>query len=70
MTNRCIHCNKTFKSKKILDDDHIDKRHPDPIAPVSRKVNEWTNCTFGNLQPSRLKEHIKIKYHDIALNKH
>nr|CAI5826014.1 unnamed protein product [Callosobruchus analis] len=35
---------------------------------MGRKINECTNCTFETVQSSRLKEHIKVKYHDIAGN--
>ncbi|VEN35911.1 unnamed protein product [Callosobruchus maculatus] len=55
--SRCIYCNKTFKSKPGLDD-HIEKRHPDFIASVSRKVHECTKCSYKTMLRARFNKHM------------
>nr|CAI5867013.1 unnamed protein product [Callosobruchus analis] len=64
ITNRCIHCNKTFVFKRTLDD-HIVKRHPDFIASVSRKVHECTKCSFKTVSTNYLKRHM-VSHQNIA----
>nr|CAI5867011.1 unnamed protein product [Callosobruchus analis] len=66
MTNRCIHCNKTFTTKQKLDE-HILKTHPDFIASVSSKVHECTECTYKTTNNSHMKQHM-VKHPDIAGN--
>nr|CAI5830377.1 unnamed protein product [Callosobruchus analis] len=64
ITNKCIHCNKTFTSKQAVDD-HIIKTHPDFTASVSSKVHECTECTYKTTSNSHLKRHM-AKHTDIA----
>nr|CAI5867016.1 unnamed protein product [Callosobruchus analis] len=64
ITNRCIHCNKTFTTKKRLDD-HIMKKHPDFIASVTSKVHQCTECTYKTTNNSHLRRHM-VKHPDIA----
>nr|CAI5819632.1 unnamed protein product [Callosobruchus analis] len=55
-TNKCIYCNKTFKSTQSLDD-HVVKIHPDFITSVSSKVHECTECTYKSVSTTLLKQH-------------
>nr|CAI5830378.1 unnamed protein product [Callosobruchus analis] len=66
ITNKCIHCNKTFTSKQAVDD-HIIKTHPDFTASVSSKVHECTECTYKTTSNSHLKRHM-AKHTDIAVH--
>nr|CAI5867006.1 unnamed protein product [Callosobruchus analis] len=67
ITNRCIHCNKTFTTKKRLDD-HIMKKHPDFIASVTSKVHQCTECTYKTTNNSHLRRHMMAKHPNIAGN--
>nr|CAI5856724.1 unnamed protein product [Callosobruchus analis] len=66
ITIECLYCNKTFTSKRSLDD-HIVKAHPDFIASVSSTVHNCTKCTYRTVSKSQLKRHM-VKHHDIAGN--
>nr|CAI5856726.1 unnamed protein product [Callosobruchus analis] len=65
ITIECLYCNKTFTSKRSLDD-HIVKAHPDFIASVSRKVQECSRCSYKTIHTCALKRHIVAKHPDIA----
>nr|CAI5819625.1 unnamed protein product [Callosobruchus analis] len=67
-TNRCIYCNKTFKSTQSLND-HIVKMHPDFITSVSSKVHECTGCTYRAVSTTLLKQRVTAKHPDIAGNR-
>nr|CAI5819628.1 unnamed protein product [Callosobruchus analis] len=66
-TNRCIYCNKTFKSTQSLND-HIVKMHPDFITSVNSKVHECTECTYKSVSTTLLKHHVTAKHPDIAVH--
>nr|CAI5830382.1 unnamed protein product [Callosobruchus analis] len=56
-TIRCSYCNKTFESKRSLDN-HIVKRHPDFVASVSSKIHGCTQCTYRTTISSYLQRHM------------
>nr|CAI5870412.1 unnamed protein product [Callosobruchus analis] len=62
--NRCTYCNKIFTRKSLLNE-HIIKKHPECIAPVSCKIHECTRCTYKTTMTSRLKEHM-LKHPELA----
>ncbi|VEN35893.1 unnamed protein product [Callosobruchus maculatus] len=66
--SRCIYCDKTFKSKPGLNE-HIIKIHPDFIASVSSKIHECTQCTYKTTSANFIKDHLRIKHHEIAGNR-
>nr|CAI5830375.1 unnamed protein product [Callosobruchus analis] len=67
-TIRCSYCNKTFESKRSLDN-HIVKRHPDFVASVSSKIHGCTQCTYRTTISRCLKEHLMVKHSEIAGNR-
>nr|CAI5819637.1 unnamed protein product [Callosobruchus analis] len=64
-TNRCIYCNKTFKSTRSLDN-HIVKKHPDFITSISRKVHECTECTYKTVGAYLLRRHNMVNHPDVV----
>nr|CAI5830387.1 unnamed protein product [Callosobruchus analis] len=64
-TIRCSYCNKTFESKRSLDN-HIVKRHPDFVASVSSKIHGCTQCTYRTTISRCLKEHLMVKHSEIV----
>nr|CAI5830374.1 unnamed protein product [Callosobruchus analis] len=67
-TIRCSYCNKTFESKRSLDN-HIVKRHPDFVASVSSKIHGCTQCTYRTTISRCLKEHLMVKHPEVAGNR-
>nr|CAI5830373.1 unnamed protein product [Callosobruchus analis] len=67
-TIRCSYCNKTFESKRSLDN-HIVKRHPDFVASVSSKIHGCTQCTYRTTISRCLKEHLMVKHSEIGNRK-
>ncbi|VEN35903.1 unnamed protein product [Callosobruchus maculatus] len=65
---RCIHCNKTFKSKATLDD-HILKTHPDFIASVSSKIHKCTQCTYKTTRSPNIRQHLITNHPKVAGNR-
>nr|CAI5819626.1 unnamed protein product [Callosobruchus analis] len=65
VANRCIYCNKTFKSTRSLDN-HIVKKHPDFITSISRKVHECTECTYKTVGAYLLRRHNMVNHPDVA----
>nr|CAI5819638.1 unnamed protein product [Callosobruchus analis] len=65
IANRCIYCNKTFKSTRSLDN-HIVKKHPDFITSISRKVHECTECTYKTVGAYLLRRHNMVNHPDVA----
>nr|CAI5856721.1 unnamed protein product [Callosobruchus analis] len=55
--NNCMYCNKTFLSKRSLDD-HIIRTHPDFIASVSSQIHECTKCSYKTTLTKQLNIHM------------
>nr|CAI5866643.1 unnamed protein product [Callosobruchus analis] len=62
--NMCLHCNKTFKHKKSLDD-HVVRKHPDFFNTVTSKLHECTKCTFKTVKRSCFSKHL-LKHPGLA----
>nr|CAI5835594.1 unnamed protein product [Callosobruchus analis] len=56
-SNICVHCNKSFLSKTLLDD-HIVKKHPSFIYSVTSKIRECTKCSYKTTIAGDLKKHM------------
>nr|CAI5868829.1 unnamed protein product [Callosobruchus analis] len=57
----CIHCNATFKSKKMLNE-HFIKMHPNLIVTETSTRFDCKICTFKTFVNSRLDEHMLNKH--------
>nr|CAH7757017.1 unnamed protein product [Callosobruchus chinensis] len=60
----CKHCNKTFRSRKILND-HFTKVHPDLIVTGSSTRYECTRCAYKTIIKSKLDEHMLTNHPDL-----
>nr|CAI5835591.1 unnamed protein product [Callosobruchus analis] len=56
-SNICVHCNKSFLNKTLLDD-HIVKKHPSFIYSVTSKIRECTKCSYKTTIAGYLKRHM------------
>nr|CAI5866644.1 unnamed protein product [Callosobruchus analis] len=64
--NMCLHCNKTFKHKKSLDD-HVVRKHPDFFNTVTSKLHECTKCPFKTVRKDYLNRHL-LEHPEVASN--
>ncbi|VEN38655.1 unnamed protein product [Callosobruchus maculatus] len=55
--NACVHCNKIFKRKGMLES-HIIKVHSNETPPLKSKRYECANCTYKSARKDRLVKHI------------
>nr|CAI5835585.1 unnamed protein product [Callosobruchus analis] len=65
-SNICVHCNKSFLSKSLLDD-HIVKKHPSFICSVTSKIRECTKCSYKTTIAGDLKKHM-VQHPDVGDN--
>nr|CAH7757020.1 unnamed protein product [Callosobruchus chinensis] len=61
----CKHCNKTFRSRKILND-HFTKVHPDLIESDDGKMHECPKCSYKTTAKLNLDNHILRKHSDLS----
>nr|CAI5835593.1 unnamed protein product [Callosobruchus analis] len=67
-SNICVHCNKSFLSKSLLDD-HIVKKHPSFICSVTSKIRECTKCSYKTTIAGDLKKHM-VQHPDVDICVH
>ncbi|VEN48339.1 unnamed protein product [Callosobruchus maculatus] len=55
---QCMHCNATFRRKKLLDD-HIVKNHEEFITYVTSKIHQCKYCSYKSTIIDKFKRHLK-----------
>nr|CAI5851291.1 unnamed protein product [Callosobruchus analis] len=55
--NACVHCNKVFKRKGMLES-HMIKQHSNETPPVKSKRYECAHCAYKSTRKDRLVKHI------------
>nr|CAI5868654.1 unnamed protein product [Callosobruchus analis] len=55
----CTHCDRSFRSKSLLDN-HLIKKHPKFISSVTNKIHKCTVCSYETTISTNLRNHLLI----------